>query len=476
VTLAGDDDDVAFARFLERLRDRASAVRLHLHGSGDTGEDLGDDRLGILTARIVRGDDGHVGKARGDRAHQRTLAPVPIAAAAEHTDQPAVRQRAGLVQHRLEGTRLVRVVDQHGEGLALVDGLEAAGHSGEMLDALRDRCIVDPEQSRRGRGAEDVLHVEAAAQAGPELEAGEAEGRAARSDIDVSRVCDAELHGLLAERAQLVGELAAVWIAHVDGRGRASPVEVRLGEEPALRVEVVLHRRVEVEVVLGEVREDERAEADAEQALERRAVRGRFERAAAIAGVEHLAEGALEVDRLRRSARRRAALPADPVLDRPEEARPAAGSGEDREEEEGGRRLAVRPGDSDDLELASRMAEKRVGREGHGRPGIPDEQLGDVELERPLDDERRGAVGDRLRGEFVSVCLQPGNAHEHGSRRHAARVVGEVGDFGGSGIDCALGANGLAQKVELDGAGFYQRALVAPPSGRSRKSAICTLF
>ena len=43
-------------------------------------------RCGILGARVVVGDHDVVGELRGDRAHQRALAGVAIAAAAEHDD------------------------------------------------------------------------------------------------------------------------------------------------------------------------------------------------------------------------------------------------------------------------------------------------------------------------------------------------------------------------------------------------------
>ena len=79
----------------------------------------------------------------------------------------------------------------------------------------------------------------------------------------------------------------------------------------------------------------------------------------AVAGVEHLAEEPLQVDRLRRRPLDAAALAADPRLDRPDEARPAAGGGEDREEQHRRRRLAVRAGDAGDLR-APRSAARRT--------------------------------------------------------------------------------------------------------------------
>ena len=49
--------------------------------------------VGPLAARIVVGDDHHVGFLNGDAAHDRPLARVAIAAAAEHADQAARSRR-----------------------------------------------------------------------------------------------------------------------------------------------------------------------------------------------------------------------------------------------------------------------------------------------------------------------------------------------------------------------------------------------
>ena len=51
--------------------------------------DRGDDRLRILAARVVGGDDDDVGVPRGRRAHQRALAAVAVAAGADDDDQRA---------------------------------------------------------------------------------------------------------------------------------------------------------------------------------------------------------------------------------------------------------------------------------------------------------------------------------------------------------------------------------------------------
>ena len=152
-----------------------------------------------------------------------------------------------------------------------------------------------------------------------------------------SRSCgvrELEGHRLLADVTELLGEPPAVRVPDVDDRRRPASIQVRLGEEPALGVEVLLERPVEVEVVLAQVREDEDREADPEQALQCGAVGGGLHGGASVPGVEHLAQEALDVDRLGGRPHRGAPLAADPVLDRAEETRAPAGRGEDGEERE----------------------------------------------------------------------------------------------------------------------------------------------
>ncbi len=68
---------------------------------------------------------------------------------------------------------------------------------------------------------------------------------------------------------ELLGQATSPLVADVDGRRRRRGAR----EELALRGEVVLHRLVEVEVVLAQVREHERVEADAVEAVQHRRVR-----------------------------------------------------------------------------------------------------------------------------------------------------------------------------------------------------------
>ena len=113
--------------------------------------------------------------------------------------------------------------------------------------------------------------------------------------------------------------------------------------------------------------------------------------------VEHLAERALEVDRLRRRALHRAALAADDRGHRAEQAAPHPGRLEHRAHEPGRRRLAARARHPHDPQLGGRVAVEARGRLRHRRAHVLDLHLRHAEPERAADDERRRAALDRVR-------------------------------------------------------------------------------
>ena len=212
---------------------------------------------------------------------------------------------------------------------------------------------------------------------------------------------------------EIVSEAPSPLVADVHGRGRRR----RAGEQPPLRVEVLLHRPVEVEVVLAQVREHERVEADAVEPSERRSVRARLHRGAAVAGVEHLAEEALQVDRLRRRERRWASLASDLPLDGAHETRLPTRGVEDRAEQERRRRLPVRPGHACELELLRRLAEEDVRSDGHRLASRRNEELRHVDVEQALDHDGCRAALDRLPRKVVPVDALSPNAEEERTRR-----------------------------------------------------------
>ena len=147
-------------------------------------------------------------------------------------------------------------------------------------------------------------------------------------------------------------------------------------------------------------------------------------------------QGTLHVDRLGRRPQSGPPLAADTALDRPEQPRPAAGSGEDREQEEARRRLAVRSGDSRHHELSRRMVVELDGAGGHCGPRVDDDELRDGDVERPLDDERRAPrsiASERTRGRRRDrpgrrrrAC--PGRRRASRTRAHECRRAWARGD------------------------------------------------
>src|SRR3954451_16202001 len=124
VALAGDDHDVARLGDRDRSLDRGAAVDLDVDAAPAALQDLGDDGLRVLIARVVGRDDHDVGLVARDRAHERPLRAVAVAAGAEHDDQAAGGERARGAQHVVERVGRMRVVDEHRERLALDDRLE----------------------------------------------------------------------------------------------------------------------------------------------------------------------------------------------------------------------------------------------------------------------------------------------------------------------------------------------------------------
>ena len=204
--------------------------------------------------------------------------------------------------------------------------------------------MLDAEQPCGRERRQRVLEIEAPA----ELQVDAVER--SRAELGIVGEPEGERVG------QLGGEAPAVLVADVHCRGWAA-----LHKEPALRLEVVLHVRVEVEMLVAQVGEHERSEAHTVEAVQCRRVGRRLHRHRPVARVEHLPEEPLEVDRLRRRSLDAATLAADAGLDRPDQAGPSTGGGEDRIEQKRRRRLSVRAGDPGHPQLRRRPLEELVG-------------------------------------------------------------------------------------------------------------------
>ena len=119
VSLACHEHHVPLPRQAGGKLDRRGPVRLDDHPAPLPLRDpehslqhLGEDGERVLRARVVAREDRHVREPGRGGAHQRALAAVAVAAAAEHHDQFPARHRAKRAEHRLDRARLVRVVDE----------------------------------------------------------------------------------------------------------------------------------------------------------------------------------------------------------------------------------------------------------------------------------------------------------------------------------------------------------------------------
>ena len=299
-----------------------------------------------------------------------------------------------------------------------------------MRSADGDGGVVDAERPGDGDGRERVGDVEAPAQRGaqvqpraPAVDDGEVRALEARAHVDGAHVGVAlDGHG---RDVHLGGQARAPGVVDVDDP------HTRAGlEEPALGEEVLLHRRVEVEMVLAEVREHRDGPVDRVRAVQLQRVAGDLHRAGGVAAVGHLGERGLEVDGLRRRAREGPLAARDDALHGPQQRGAAAGALQQLADEERGGRLAARPGDADDVQPGAGIAVEPRGDGRHRGADVVDLHLGHAEPERVVDDQRHGAVGDRLGREVVPVTREAAHAEEQRAGLHAASVVREARDLG----------------------------------------------
>src|SRR5690606_9039667 len=66
---------------------------------------VGDNRLGIFGAGIVRSEDDHIAVLRGDSGHPGTLAPVPVPAASHDAVYGSAGEAANRLEHILQTVR-----------------------------------------------------------------------------------------------------------------------------------------------------------------------------------------------------------------------------------------------------------------------------------------------------------------------------------------------------------------------------------
>ena len=185
---------------------------------------------------------------------------------------------------------------------------------------------------------------------------------------------------------RLAGQPRAPLVVDADD----TPARVLGREERRLRPEVVLHRLVEVEVVLREVGEQGDVEDRAVDAVLGERVARDLHDDVGRAGLPHHGEQGVQVGRLRSGANRLDPDPPHPRLDRAEEAGRLAERAQARLDEVRGRRLAVGAGDPDQGEVAGGLPVDEGGHVAEDGPWVGDHEHGDGDVTGQLGPPRVG--------------------------------------------------------------------------------------
>jgi hypothetical protein len=458
VALAGDHHDVARRGLGHRRADRGAAIDVDVERVGHRRQDRVEDGPRIFGARVVAGHHRQVGLGRDRRAHLGPLGGIAIAAAAEHADQPATGQRPQRGQHVVERVRGVRVVDQDVEAGGVGHPLDAAGHAGQRLDAARDRGVRQPERltdAHRQRDVGDVVVADQRVRPDGQLAArglhagGDAGDRRALLDYPDRRAALRLVERALGRRHVQHGPRLrggggrrahgdAGGIVDVDHRD-AGPRQLA-AEQQLLGLGVLLHRAVEVEVILRQVGERADRELDAGQAVHRQRRRRHLHHHVGHAIGDHPGERLVQHLGRRRGVRRVVALAAPAVVDRADHARLVAGGAQHRLDQVRGRGLAVGAGDADQRQPPRRVIGQRRDRVAQRARAVGDDQLRHREpVDRGLDHHRRGAALDRGRDEGVAVAAPPAHRHEQRAGADRPRVRGHRAHLGVGAVQAGTG-------------------------------------
>ncbi len=221
------------------------------------------DRRRVLRARVVVGDDDDVGRPGRRLAHPGPLVAVPVATGTEDDDEgpPCAPQRP---EGGGDGVRGVGVVDDD-ERLAVGarprHALHPARHRPGSTEGGRGRGRVVAGLDEHREGQDGVRDVEVAGQRAADREVGAvraAEPGGRRPAVD-DAADDLPVRGPGVRPGRDgdtgypcgPGQPPAPGVVDADDAAPGVP----RGEQQRLRREVLLHRRVVVEVVLGEVGE-----------------------------------------------------------------------------------------------------------------------------------------------------------------------------------------------------------------------------
>ena len=291
---------------------RAIALDERALRTTESAQDHRDDAIGVLAARVVVGDDDAVREPLGRLAHQRTLAGIALAAAAEHDEYAAAGMRAHGRERLRERVGRVRVVDDRERPVGEPVAFHAPGRRGAGAERGERVVHVELPGEQHAERDREVLGIESAdqpraqapgAEVAADFELEAALGRVDPADVDESpRDRRLAAHGDRREfdaGPKRGGEARADRVAHVDHR----VLETGQPEQALLGLGVALHRPVVIEVVAAQVAEcrDPHPHAVDPALVER--VRRHFHRDVRRARVGERAQLAMQRDDIRRGQR-----------------------------------------------------------------------------------------------------------------------------------------------------------------------------
>ena len=163
VALAGDQQRVAGLQRRDAGLDRFRAIA-DIVGAFCFRQNGGADRGRIFAARIVVGDDDAVGILGRDRAHDRALARIAIAAGAEHHHQLAFGVRPQRLQRLRQRIRLVGVIDEDRRAVMFADTLQPSLGAFEMFQRREHLRRLAAGPDREPGGDQRILDLEFADQ------------------------------------------------------------------------------------------------------------------------------------------------------------------------------------------------------------------------------------------------------------------------------------------------------------------------
>jgi len=306
VPLAGNQQRVARLQRIHPAQDRFRPVA-HLHRAGTPPQHRRPDRCRILAARVVVGDDHHVGMPRRRLPHQHALAGIPVATGADDRHHPPHHMRAQCPQRRGNRVRRVGIVHKHrcpiGPG---GHKLHPSAHRHQPRQGGEHPLGIGARGNRQRRRHHHVFRLKSSDQRQsrqigrpvprkPHLLPGGIKALGVNAQMHAG--LPAHGNHVLAAANGKAGHFLAARVVGVDHRHRV--VGQHPLEQPCLGAEIVVEPRVIIQMVLAEVGKRRCRQPHPVQPPLRQAVRGGFHRCMGHASLGHIRQQPVQRNRLR---------------------------------------------------------------------------------------------------------------------------------------------------------------------------------